>query len=86
MAIGLDLSCGYSFQSSQKVFVMKVAFLFEFTEVGIQLQCKGHVIQVVHCTTYLTVKSKALHTSIEGLVTSNHKKIISFSSKCEVFF
>ena len=22
---------------------MKVAFLFEFTEVGIQLQCKGHV-------------------------------------------
>ena len=28
----------------KKVFVMKVALFFEFTEVGIlQLQCKGHV-------------------------------------------
>ena len=31
----VDMACDTSFQSSQKVFVMKVAFFFEFTEVDI---------------------------------------------------
>ena len=34
---------GTHFKALKKVFVMKVAFFFEFTEAGIQLQWKGYV-------------------------------------------
>ena len=52
---------------------MKVALFFEFTEVGIQLQCKGHVI------TSQTEKLKKNCPKMRNLVTkflkSNQSKV-----------
>ena len=39
----VGMSCGYSCQSSQKVFIMKVAFFFVSTKVGFQISYRGHV-------------------------------------------
>ena len=52
---------------------MKVAFFFEFTEVGIQLQCKGHVGLVLSVGPKTFLTEFGIHHSLESCANLNEK-------------